>query len=149
MAATYYGEPTFTEDLDLFVCFQDEEQTVLDLSPVYKFLATLGYRAKGEGVLIEGILVQFLPAYDELIKEAVDQALPVRYGKTKTGFVSLEHFIAIMLDNFRPKDQLRLLSLLELDGDVKSKIKINKSKLADILKRHEIERTWDGFAKKK
>ena len=149
MAAAYYGEPTLTYDLDLFVHIAGDRDDILLLTPIYEYLAGLGYKTEAEGVVVEGIRVQFLPPYNALIEEAIEKAVSVRYGSTDTRMVSLEHLVAIMVQTFRPKDKLRLANLLGLVNDPKAKAKLDIDSLADILIRHKLKKRWDDFVKQK
>jgi len=149
VAATFYGESTLTYDLDLFVYFPTESDDLLILTPIFQYLKKLGYKVEGEGIRIEGVLVQFLPCGNPLIREAVDGAKTVPYNNIETRIVSPEHLIAIMVQTFRPKDKLRLENLLQLMNDPKAKFRMDKSKLLDILKRHGLKERWNDFIREK
>ena len=71
MAATFYAEPILTLDLDIFVVLPETAGGLLTLTPLYNDLRRRGYPEEGECVLIEGIPVQFLPAYNALLEEAL------------------------------------------------------------------------------
>ena len=145
MAAAYYGEPTLTYDLDLFVYFTSEDDDLRLLEPVYKYLIDLGYEAVDEGIMIEGIMVQFLPPYNALIKDALDNAASVMYNETETKFISLEHLIAVMIQTSRPKDKLRLLNLLAIMKDPDSNANPDYNELDKILSDHDLKEKWDDF----
>ena len=74
MGATFYTEPFLTFDLDVFVVLPRTPGGSLTLTPIYEALRARGYREENECVLIEGVPVQFLPAYNLLIEEAFAQA---------------------------------------------------------------------------
>jgi len=147
MAADYYGEPTLTYDLDLFVYFASDADSceLISMSPIYKYLLDLGYKAEAEGFLIEGILVQFLPPYNDLIREALDYAKSVMYNDTRTRIFSLEYVLAIMLQTGRPKDKIRLSNLHEIMKDPNTKTKPDYDKLGKILTDHGLKDKWDEF----
>jgi predicted nucleotidyltransferase len=149
MAAAYFGEPTLTYDLDLFVYLPSDKDNLLTLSPIHEYLKGLSYKTKGEGVVVEGILVQFLPLMNDLVEEAYKKAIEVRYNRTRTRIISLEHLVAIMIQTFRPKDKLRLQNLLEIWNDPECRIKPDSEKLNDILTRHNLKKKWDDFIRKK
>jgi hypothetical protein len=72
-----------------------------------------GYKALKEQVVIEGVAVQFIPAYNDLVKEGVINAVMTTYGKTKTFVLRAEYLVATMLQAFRPKDKDRLIKFME------------------------------------
>lgn len=111
IAALYYIEPILTYDLDIF--FIPIEDSIDVLTPIYRYLAEKGFKAKKEHVLIEGVPVQFIPVYNDLVKEAVQNSVEVKYGRIKTRVTGLEYLIAIMLQTSRPKDRERLVKVLE------------------------------------
>ena len=73
IASLFYIEPVVTFDLNLLVRVPDEK-SLAPLSPIYEHLGRLGYTADSEHILIEGIPVQFLLPYNELNREAIEQA---------------------------------------------------------------------------
>src|SRR2546423_12793939 len=80
MGATFYVEPLLTFDLDVFVVLPQTESGLLTLAPLYEALRGRGYlKEEGECVLIEGVPVQFLPAYNALLEEALKEAQQIMY----------------------------------------------------------------------
>src|SRR5215475_129967 len=74
MGATFYVEPLLTFDLDVFVLLPQTTGGLLTLAPLYEALRARGYAEEGECVNIEGVPVQFLPAYNSLLEEALREA---------------------------------------------------------------------------
>ncbi len=66
IAALYYVEPLLTYDLYIF--FIPVEESLDVLSPIYNHLKKIGYKTHKEHMIIEGVPVQFIPVYNELIK---------------------------------------------------------------------------------
>ncbi|MCX6645903.1 MAG: hypothetical protein NTY09_06065 [bacterium] len=147
IAATYYGEPTMAYDLDLFVFFPTGKDDLNLLTPTYNYLTGLGYSIEGDGILIEGVHVQFLPAYNPLIEEAVEESISVKFGSTNAQIFSLEYLMAIMVQTFRPKDKIRIENLLELIGQPDARLKFDSGKFSDILTRYGLRERWDDFIK--
>ena len=87
--------------------------------------------------MIEGIPVQFLPAYNALVEEGVAAAVVKDYQGVPTKVVSLEHLLAIMLQTNRGKDREMIGRLLE-EG-----ITIDTKKLSHILLRHKLRGRWE------
>ena len=135
MAATFYVEPLLTFDLDVFVLLQPIPGGLISLAPIYEALRVRGYKEERETVLIEGVPVQFLPAYNALIEEALTQAREIEYEGVPTRVVRAEHLVAICLQTGRDKDRERV-RLLREQGELDPRY------LADLLRRHNLEEKW-------
>jgi len=127
IAATYYIEPILTYDLDIF--FIPVKEGLDELAPIYDFARKHGYVEEAEAVIIEGFPVQFIPAYNELVREAVSEAITVKYRDIEVKLVRAEYLTAIALQTGRAKDRERALRLLESEA-------IDRDMLTRILKRH-------------
>lgn len=138
VAATRYIEPIHTFDLDIFIMFPHSKSGLISLSPVYEYLKQLGYTPEGEFVNIEGWPVQFLPVFNKLTEEAMDNAIDVKFGNTLTRVFSAEYLAAIMLETGRAKDHSRLIHFFEFES-------IDRSILEDIVERHGLTRKWNIF----
>jgi len=144
IAVVYYIEPLLTYDLDIF--FIPVEDCLDVLSPIYKYLRKKGYKSHKEHILIEGVPVQFIPVYNELVKEAVQESVETRYGRIKTKVIGLEYLVAIMLQTFRGKDRERIIRIFEetkVDLKFLNKL-LKKYKLSD--KFREFRRLYFGKA---
>jgi hypothetical protein len=139
IAALYYIEPILTYDLDIF--FIPIEDSIDVLTPVYSYLKKKGFKAKKEHVLIEGVPVQFIPAYNDLVKEAVQSSVEVKYGRIITRVLGLEYLIAVMLQTYRPKDRERLVKVFE-------EAKIDLKLLKKILKSFGLFQKYVQFKEK-
>lgn len=118
MGAMFYVEAVTTMDLDIFVLFPDDSDLV-PLSPVYGKLKEWGYlpdEHEKECISIEGTPVQFLPAYDALLQEALSQARSFDYEGVETKVMLAEYLAAICVKTGRLKDKLRVQMLLSSDG---------------------------------
>lgn len=132
MGATFYAEPVLTFDLDIFVVLPQTASGLLTLEPLYNALRARGYSEESECVSIEGIPVQFLPAHNNLIMEALNEAREVLYEQTPTRVMRAEHLLAIAIQTGRDKDRERVRLLRQqanLDGDY----------LKSILARHGLQ----------
>jgi len=135
IAFLFHAEPVLTYDMDVFCFLPEGNAKLITLEPIYSYLKAKGYREDKEHIIIEGLPVQFIPAYNDLIVEAVTEARETRFKKTPTKVVRPEYLVAILLQTDRPKDRARLPQLLEqADIDARS--------LATILKRHGLESKW-------
>jgi len=138
MGATFYLEPVLTMDLDVFVLFNDDGNNLLPLQPIYKAVADRGYTPdehERECINIEGTPVQFLPAYNALLQEALLQAKAVDYVGTPTKVLSAEHLVAIAVQTGRAKDKLRVLAFLEADV-------LDMNQVKEILVRYQLVERW-------
>jgi hypothetical protein len=136
IAALYYIEPLLTYDLDIF--FIPIEDSIDVLTPIYRYLKEKGFKAKKEHVLIEGIPVQFIPVYNDLVTEAVKNSNEVKYGRIKTRVLGLEYLIAIMLQTYRSKDRERLVKIFE-------EAKIDSKLLKKIIKKYGLYDKYVSF----
>ena len=125
IAAIFYIEPILTYDVDIFVVPAEENDGLLVLSSLYEYLKKKGYYPDKEHIIIEGFPVQFLPVFNELIDEAVNEAAEKKYKGINTKVMKVEYLIAIMLQTYRPKDKERVLKALneaEIDWKLLGKI---------------------------
>src|SRR5436190_21916456 len=114
MAATFYTEPVLTFDLDVFILLQSESGgDLVSLDVIYQALRGRGYNAERETVSIEGVPVQFLPAYNAHIEEALAQAREIDYERVAARVVRAEHLLAIYLQARRAKERARVAMLHE------------------------------------
>jgi len=127
IAATYYIEPVLTYDLDVF--FIPLREGLDELSPIYEFARDRGYKEQAEALVIEGFPVQFIPAYNDLVREAVEKAATLTYRGVKAKVVKAEYLAAIALQTGRAKDQERVVRLL--DGGA-----VDRATLATVLERY-------------
>lgn len=135
IGAIFYAEPFLTFDLDVFVVLPTTAGGLLTLGPVYDALRARGYAEESEAVLIEGVPVQFLPAYNALAEEALAEAREVAYDGVPTRVLRAEHLLAICLQTGRTKDRARVAVLRE-------QAKLDLAYLADVLNRHQLEEKW-------
>ena len=135
VAAIFYIEPINTNDLDIFFHVKDPSAGLEILAPLYKYLSALGYKGQKEAIDIEGWPVQFLPVFNPLLEEAVEQAREVRFQRTKTRVMQAEHLLAIMLQTGRLKDYARIAQFMEHEV-------VDQERLADILARHGLIEKW-------
>ena len=138
MGATFFAEPLLTYDLDIFVLLPETASGLLTLEPLYSVLRQWGYVEEAECVSIEGVPVQFVPAYNALLEEALREAIDVPYEEVTTRVLRAEHLLAICLKTGRSKDRDRVRLLREeapLDGAC----------LQAVLERHQLVEKWNQW----
>ena len=129
-AVLFYAEPARTYDLDVFVVIRpDSDRSLAPLAAIYEWARREGYEAQSEHILIDGVPVQFLPAYTSLVEESVREARDLSYGSTSVRVVGPEHLIALALQAGGAKRRERAYQLLEAGG-------VDRVRLRDILARH-------------
>ncbi|MCI0541193.1 MAG: hypothetical protein L0Z50_38820 [Verrucomicrobiales bacterium] len=76
VGATFYLEPIATVDVDVFVSLQSEAGSLLvSPEPLFDYLKARGGSMDGEYIIVAGWPVQFLPAANALVAEALEQAV--------------------------------------------------------------------------
>jgi len=138
VAATFYAEPVLTYDLDVFVLLRPSSGLLVSLSPLYEKLRGMGFEEKQEHMVVGGLPVQFIPAYNALVEEAVENAVSLPFGDTTVRVVSPEHLLAIMLQTGRPKDRARAALFVE-------EAEVDSDRLRQILDRHGLSDRWTAL----
>src|SRR3989339_45198 len=119
MGQFYYIEAGTTYDLDIMLQLNVEVELLEPLKEIYAWAKKEKFEENKEHILIEGIPVQFLPAYNELLNEAIDNANEVELFSIKTRIIRAEYLMAIMLQTYRSIDKTRLTKFFEdVDYDV-------------------------------
>jgi uncharacterized protein (DUF4415 family) len=136
IGASFYLEPTSSLDIDIFISFENMAGNRLaPLQPIYDYLKPLGAEAKDEHILIKGWIVQFLPAEDDLTKEALARAVETNVRSVGTWVMTAEHLIALALRLGRKKDDARVERFIEIGS-------YEQTRLNDILRRFNLVEKW-------
>jgi hypothetical protein len=137
----YYIEPSITYDLDLVIDIETGENKLISLEPIYRWAKRNNYKSIEEHIVIEGIPVQFLPAYNDLVSEALSNRSEIELYGVKTFILKPEYLMAIMLQTNRPKDRERLMKFLE-------EAEFSKENFEDILERFNLKKLYSEFRKR-
>lgn len=137
IAGIFYIEPITTFDLDIFIIIEQNSK-IISLTPIYDWLGDMGYKYKNEQIMIEDIPVQFLPAYNLLVEEAVHNAKKTYYKSVETYVIKAEYLFAIMLQTYRQKDKERMVRFLH-QAEMIPEI------LDSILVKHELINKFNDF----
>ena len=82
--------------------------------------------------------VQFLPAYNALLEEALAEAREMRYAETVTRVLRPEHLAAIMVQTARDKDRQRFSTfMLETE--------LEPGYLRGVLERHQLTKRFNTW----
>jgi hypothetical protein len=142
-ALIYYFEPIQTQDIDVFIFLENQDNLITTLSPAYDFLSSKGGVVKDEYIIIHNTPVQLLPAYNTLIEEAIRENVTVTYLNERVQIFSLEHLMAIMVQTARGKDKARLEEILNTE------LTYDKNRFLNILERYDLKQKWikiqEGF----
>ena len=141
VAASYYIEAVATEDLDIFALLRVSASGLLVLTPLYDRLKELGATLQNEHVVIHGWPVQILPAYTPLVEQAVSEAVERSFRDLAVPVLGAEHLCAIALQTGRPKDYLRVHSLIEAGC-------VDAAKLARMVDEHGLSGRWSIYARR-
>lgn len=141
VGATFYLEPVATLDVDVFVSFQPDPGSLLVTpQPLFDYLKARGGTMDGEYIIVAGWPVQFLPAANPLVTEALEQAVERKVADTPARVFTAEHLAAIALQTGRAKDKARLLQFLEAGA-------LDSGRFQDIVVRHGLMEAWARFEK--
>ena len=122
-AVMFYDIPTTTYDLNVLVVLPSED----DFHRLYEYFRERGAKIEDVYIFINNMPVQFLPNYiNPLFNSAIEEANEIEFEGVHSKFASIEYLIALLLTAFRPKDRIRIQSLLD---------KADKNILKDIIKR--------------
>ena len=131
-AALFYAEPTRTYDVDVFVLLPSTDAAALtSLAPVYAWARGHGIPSEGEHLLVHGVPVQILHAYNALVEEAVIMARTHDYDGTRVHVVGPEHLIALALQAGGARRRERAWQLLQFGG-------VDRPRLQALLAAHGI-----------
>lgn len=133
MAVLFYAEPTRTYDLDVFVLLPSSDEPLIMLTPLYSWLQERGFEPEAEHVVVHGVPVQLIPAYNDLVREAIGEARQLDYDTVPVRVTSPEHLVALAFQAGGRKRRERAFQLLETTD-------IDRDQLGELLDRHGIER---------
>lgn len=132
MALVFWAEPIPTFDLDVFVLIPSQTRLV-SLGPIYQWARQNRYPEEAEHIVIAGVPVQFIPAYNALTEEAIDSAAVLDYEGQRVRVIRPEHLVALYLEpGARTRKRLeRVAALLE-------ETNLDKRLLQTILERYNL-----------
>ena len=141
IAASFFTPAVATEDLDIFAFLKPSPSGLLMLTPLYERLQALGGRIENEYVVIGKWPVQILPAYTPLVEEAVERAVDRNFEDLTVRVVDANYLCAIALQTGRPKDYLRVHTLIE-SGHV------DTDTLTGLINKYALTQRWETYDKR-
>ena len=82
------------------------------MEAIYSWAKQNNFQFDGEHIIIEGIPVQFLLAYNDLVSEALGNAFEIKLFDEKTHILKAEYLMAMMIQTGRMVDKERLLRFI-------------------------------------
>ena len=140
VAEMRYTEPVVTLDVDVLVALPATEE-IDALAGIYQFCAKKGYSPAGEAVLVGAWPVQFLPAFNTLTREAMENADTADFDGVALRVVRPDYLAVIALSVGRVKDRERVLNLLESNCT-------NREEVGSLAARYGMSEAWLRFAKR-
>ena len=123
VAATAYMEPIFTEDIDIVILVDSDEEYL----QAYGVIAGQSEGQEGMHQVMGGVPVQLFPStVMPLYRDAVEQARKVRINNVRAKVATAEHLVLLYLTANRQRDRLRVSYLIE---------DVDESRLQSILER--------------
>jgi hypothetical protein len=132
-----YTEAVATLDADVLISVLQTERLDI-LTPVYEFCEQKGYMPEGEAIQIGPWPVQFVPVFNQLTGEAVDQAETADFEGISFRVVRAAHLAVIALSTGRAKDFARILALLESGS-------VAPAEIQGLAQRHGLLESWNRF----
>ena len=141
VASTFYLEPVSTLDVDVFIGFKLEgESVIVSPAPIFDYLKKFGCRMEGEHIIISDWPVQFLPANGPLLEEALANAAEVDVEGNRARVFGAEYLAAIALQTGRAKDKARLLQFVEAGW-------LATAAFEELIVRHGLKEKWKKFSR--
>jgi hypothetical protein len=132
-----YTEAVATLDADVLVSVAQPNRLDI-LAQIYKFCTDRGYAPEGEAIRIGAWPVQFVPVFNQLVREALEKADTTDFEGVPFRVVQAAHLAVIALSAGRAKDFARILALLE-SGSVAS------DEMEALAQRHGLLDAWKRF----
>lgn len=135
-----YTEAVATLDADVLVSVNSADRIDV-LGGIYEYCAAKGYRPEGEAIRVGAWPTQFVPAFNPLTQEAMEQAVTADFEGVALRVVRADHLAVIALSVGRAKDLTRILALLE-SGSVTGEA------IGELAVRHDLADAWQRFERK-
>lgn len=138
IAATFYLEPTATEDVDVFVVVEEGASTLHPFGSVYEWFRGRGAAWQDEHLVVAGWPLHLLPSTGALVDDGIRHARNEAVDGQVVRVLSLEHLAAIALETGRSKDRVRLLQMWQSDL-------LDRSRFLELVERFGLGERWQRF----
>jgi hypothetical protein len=137
ISAVLYTEPVYTKDIDIFVYPETTIPGMIHLLTIYDYLRDKGFLMSGQFVIMYNEKVDFIPTYNNLVIEALQNMTTIELGNNILANVfKPEYIVAIALQTGRSKDDARI------DTFIESNI-LDFKMLLSILAHHSLLLKWN------
>lgn len=140
VAQMRYTEAVVTMDMDVLVALPGEPGLDV-LAPIYSYCDARGRRPEGEAIRVGNWPVQFIPAFNRLTEDAMDQAETDELEGVPVRVVDAAYLAVIALDAGRAKDLARVLALIEQGS-------VSKEEIGRLAAGYGLTAAWDKFQKR-
>jgi hypothetical protein len=140
VAQMRYTEPVATLDAHVLVAVPAADR-IDALSGIYGFCAARGYRPEGEAIRVGAWPARFVPVFNPLTEEAMEQAATADFEGVALRVVGADHLAVIALNVGRAKDFARILALLESGS-------ASRESIGRLASRHGLADAWSRFESK-
>ncbi len=137
VAQMRYTEAVATFDADILVAVPNEDALDL-LSPVHAFCKARGYSPEGEAIRVADWPVQFIPAFSDLTRDAMDAAEEDEVDGVPLRVVSAAYLAVIALSVGRAKDLARIVAIREAEA-------CDDTAIAALAARYGLADKWAAF----
>ena len=137
VAQMRYTEPVATLDAEVLIAVPSPDRLDV-LADAYSFCRKRGFQPDGESIRVGTWPVQFVPAFNPLTVEAMEEADSADFEGVPFRVVRAEHLAIIALSTGRAKDFTRILALLEVGS-------VTRERLGVLADRHGLIEAWNHF----
>jgi hypothetical protein len=132
-----YTEPVTTLDADVRVSVPSPDRVDV-VRDIYEFCTRKGYLPEGEAIRLGPWPVQFVPVFNPLVREALEQADTADFDGVPLRVVRADFLAVIALSVGRARDHARILALLEAGA-------VGRQEIERLAARFGLEEAWRRF----
>jgi hypothetical protein len=108
------------------------------LTPIYEFCTKRGYVPEGEAIQIGPWPVQFIPVFNQLTREGLNEAEKADLEGVPLRVIRAVYLAVIALSTGRAKDFAQILALLESGS-------VTREEIGALAQRHGLLEAWKRF----
>ncbi len=140
VAQMRYTETVVTMDADILIEVDDPNRLDV-LSPVYEYCKNKGFKPEGEAIRVGEWPAQFIPAFDRLTKDAMNDADVTDLDGIAIRVVKASYLAVIALSVGRVKDFMRILALIESKS-------VSEKEIQGLAQKYSLTDQWVRFKKR-
>ncbi len=140
VAQMRYTEAVVTMDADILIAV-DNPDSLTALSPIYEYCRAKGYKPEGEAIRIGEWPAQFIPAFDQLTEDAMNNADESDLDGIAIRVVKASYLALIALSAGRVKDFMRILALIESKA-------VSEKEIQELSQKYGLTNQWIQYKKR-